>query len=193
MDLVSCDSGYGAACRSGDVGGITVVRRAASPGERRRSVLTFGIQESACASSERREDRLVVRNGPFARCRTTACRVASSVPANHSSPHSCPDCDRRDQITVVATEPRLRGDLGHGEARSCQHVIDADEGWHNGTVRPRHVGRLPARLGSSARAHRRDAWWICSWEGPLARSRRQVRAPVPPRQEAGDRVGHPCL
>ena len=24
MDLVSCDSGYGAACRSGDVGGITV-------------------------------------------------------------------------------------------------------------------------------------------------------------------------
>jgi hypothetical protein len=26
-------------------------------------------------------------------------------------------------------------------------VIDADEGWHDGTVRPRHVGRLPPRCG----------------------------------------------
>ena len=71
----------------------------------------------------------------------TALAVASSAP----QPPLWPDCDRRNQITVVATEPRLRGDLSHGEASSCQHVIDANEGRNNGTVRPRHVSRLPAR------------------------------------------------
>ena len=47
---------------------------------------TFGIRESACASSERRKDRLIFRNGPFARFGTAACSVASGVAANHSSP-----------------------------------------------------------------------------------------------------------
>ena len=49
-------------------------------------------------------------------------RCCSRICARHtrSSRSSSPDCDRGDQEAVIAAEPRLGGDFGDGQARSCQ-------------------------------------------------------------------------
>jgi hypothetical protein len=82
-----------------------------------------------------------------ARPNITAAAHASVRRHTSSSRSSGANCDRGDHEAVIAADPRLGRDLGDGQARPCQYVVDACEGWRNGAVRPRHVDRLPPRRG----------------------------------------------
>jgi len=55
-------------------------------------------------------------------------------PVTRLTSSSGPDCDRGDQIAVIAAEPWLGGDLSDGQARSGQHVIYAGKVRHRFTI-----------------------------------------------------------